>query len=47
MKYLTKEWLNIYEKSFIIKWLRVQKIGERTEGKLYEKKKAEYRSRDQ
>jgi hypothetical protein len=42
MKYLTKEWLNIYEKSFIIKWLRVQKIGERTEGKLYEKKKAEY-----
>lgn len=42
MKYLTKEWLNIYEKSFIIKWLRVQKLGERTEGKLYEKKKAEY-----
>ena len=34
--------MNIYEKSFIIKWLRVQKIGERTEGKLYEKKKAEY-----
>lgn len=42
MKYLTKEWLNIYEKSFIIKWLKVRKIKEKTENRLYKKKKTEY-----
>lgn len=42
MKYLTKEWLNIYEKSFIINWLKVRKIKEKTENRLYKKKKTEY-----
>ena len=42
MKYLTKEWLNINEKSFIINWLKVRKIKEKTENRLYKKKKTEY-----
>lgn len=42
MKYLTKEWLNIYEKSFIINWLKVRKIKEKTENRVYKKKKTEY-----
>ncbi len=32
----------LYERSFIINWLKVRKIKEKTENRLYEKKKTEY-----